>query len=227
MFRNVMFGSVAALGLTLIAACNQETSYNTTPATPPSSDVATTEPPAGSNSDTVSAVQDAVAGGVGTLSAEFTTTTKGFAQAAAMSDMYEVEASKIALNRSKSTDIKAFARDMVDGHMGTTTELKAVLAKAAPDVETPANLDSRREGMIDNLKGASDADFDGRYIAQQINAHNEAMILMRGYAKDGDNPDVKAFAKETEPTIEMHLDMIKQIDKVHSEEKKQAQDQSR
>jgi putative membrane protein len=69
--------------------------------------------------------------------------------------------------------------------------------------------------MLDDLKGAKDEDFDGRYIAQQIDAHNEALILMRGYAKDGDNADIKAFAAETQPKVQMHLDMINDIDRKH------------
>ena len=38
---------------------------------------------------------------------------------------------------------------------------------------------------------------------------------MRGYAKDGDNVDIKAFAAETQPKVEMHLDMINDMDRKH------------
>ena len=37
--------------------------------------------------------------------------------------------------------------------------------------------------MIDNLTGAKDEDFDARYLNQQENAHQEALILFRGYAR--------------------------------------------
>jgi putative membrane protein len=37
--------------------------------------------------------------------------------------------------------------------------------------------------MLDNLRGAEEEDFDGRYLEQQENAHKEALILMRGYAR--------------------------------------------
>src|SRR5262249_37470877 len=104
----------------------------------------------------------------------------------------------------------------------TTNELKGILMKAVPTYMPPAELDSRHQGLLDDLKGAKDEDFDGRYIAQQINAHNEALILMRGYAKDGDSADIKSFAAETEPKVQMHLDMINDIDRMNHSRDAQA-----
>ena len=68
------------------------------------------------------------------------------------------------------------------------------------DVTPPAHVDNRRQGMLDDLRGAKAADFDHRYLAQQVAAHKEADILMRGYAKDGDNAAIKDFAGTTERT---------------------------
>ncbi len=167
-------------------------------------------PKPGTNSEPVSATEDAVGGAVGVISAEMTTTTQGFVTAAATSDMYEVEAGKIALQRTHSAKIKHFAQMMIDAHTKTTAELKAALGNAS--VTIPAHLDDRRQGMIDNLRGATDADFDVRYLNQQTNAHQEAAILMRGYAKDGDNAAVRKFAAKTLPAVEKHLAEAKKLD---------------
>jgi putative membrane protein len=168
-------------------------------------------PKAGSNSETMSAVKDSTAGMVGTISAEMTSTTKGFVTAAATSDMYEVTAGKIALQRAQSPDVKAFAQKMVDAHTLTTEKLKSILASNDIKVTPPAHVDNRRQGMLDDLRGAKAADFDHRYIAQQIAAHKEANILFRGYAKDGDNAAIKDFAAKTDKDINMHLSMAQQL----------------
>ena len=84
-------------------------------------------PKPGSNSETMSAVKDSTAGVVGAVSAEMTSTTKGFVTAAATSDMYEVTAGKIALMRAQSPDVKAFAQKMVDAHTMTTDKLKGLM----------------------------------------------------------------------------------------------------
>jgi putative membrane protein len=169
-------------------------------------------PAPGTNNATMSAVEDSTAGVVGTVSAEMTSTTKGFVTAAATSDMYEVTAGKIALQRASSPGVKEFAQKMIDAHTETTAKLKGILASNNINVAPPAHVDNRRQGMLDNLRGASAADFDHRYIAQQVAAHKEADILMRGYAKDGDNAAVKDFASETDKHVKMHLAMAQKLD---------------
>src|SRR5262249_38454386 len=141
-----------------------------------------TSPKPGSNSETMSAMKDTTAGMVGKISAEMTSTTKGFVNAAAISDMYEVEAGNIAAQRGRSKAIQDFGKKMVDAHTATTNQLKSILVSNSIDVTPPAALDNRRQGMIDDLRGAKAADFDHRYIEQQVAAHKEAEILMRGYS---------------------------------------------
>jgi putative membrane protein len=169
-------------------------------------------PAPGTSSDTASAVKDTTAGAVGTVSAEMTTTTKGFVTAAAISDMYEVEAGKIAAKRGQSAGVRDFGKHMAEAHTQTTDQLKTVLAGNNIQVTLPTHLDDRRQGMIDDLRGAKAADFDHRYLAQQEAAHKEARILLRGYAKSGDNNAVKAFASETLPKVEDHLAMVMKLE---------------
>ena len=169
-------------------------------------------PRPGTNTEAVSKVQDATAGVVGSISASMTSTTKGFVEAAAVSDMYEVAAGKLAVQRSSSPAVKAFAQKMVDAHTETTTKLKGIISANNIKVAPPASVDSRRQGMLDNLRGASNAEFDNRYIIQQVAAHKEAGILMRGYAKDGDNAKIKAFASETSHYVAEHLAMAEKLD---------------
>jgi putative membrane protein len=170
-------------------------------------------PKPGANSEAMSATEDTVAGAVGTVSAEMTSTTKGFVTAAAISDMYEVTAGKVALARSQSAEVKAFAQQMVDAHTKTTETLKGILTTNKINVVPPAHVDSRRQGMLDNLRGASASDFDHRYVVQQVAAHKEADILMRGYAKDGDNAKIRAFASDTDGHVKMHLAMAQDLAK--------------
>ena len=169
-------------------------------------------PRPGTKSETMSAIKDSTAGLVGKISAEMTSTTKGFVTAAATSDMYEVTAGKIALQRAQSPAVKEFAQKMVDAHTETTAKLKSILASNNIDVVPPAHVDYRRQGMLDDLRGAKAQDFDHRYIAQQIAAHREADILMRGYAKDGDSAPIKDFAATTDKAVKMHLSMAKELD---------------
>ena len=170
-------------------------------------------PQPGTRSESMSAMRDSTAGVVGKVSAKLTNTTEGFVTAAAVSDMYEVTAGEIALQRAQSPKVKDFARQMIEAHKGTTSQLKSVIASNNIKVMPPAHVDGRRQGVLDNLRGAKAEDFDHRYMSQQVAAHKEADILMRDYAKDGDNAAVREFAAATSQAVKMHLSMAEKLDK--------------
>ncbi|HEX4859842.1 MAG TPA: DUF4142 domain-containing protein, partial [Rhizomicrobium sp.] len=100
---------------------------------------------------------------------------------------------------------------MESAHTQTTSDLKAALIKINATVTPPSALDDRHQGMIDELRGAKDADFDNRYMSQQVDAHNEALILMNRFAKEGDTQAIQSFAAKTGPAVQQHLDMAKKL----------------
>lgn len=159
----------------------------------------------------VNTVQDVAAGPVGLASAAtIGATTEGFVPAAAMADMYEIEAGKIAVERGKSADVKKFGQMMIDHHTKMANEMKAAL-KAANIAEPPPTLDDRRQGMLNNLKAAGDTDFDGAYLHQQLAAHLEALTLHKTYASRGDNAALKALAEKAQPVVQSHIDELRRI----------------
>lgn len=159
----------------------------------------------------VNTVQDVAAGPVGLASAAtIGATTDGYVPAAAMADMYEIEAGKIAVQRGQSADVKKFGQMMVDNHTKLSNDFKAAL-KAANIAEPPATLDDRRTGMLNNLRAAGDTDFDGAYLHQQLAAHLEALTLHKTYAARGDNATLKAAAEKAQPIVQSHIDELRRI----------------
>ena len=161
--------------------------------------------------DATGAVQDAVGAAVGQTSAATLGShdTGAFVSNASQSDMYEVAAAKMAATRSKNADVKSFAKMMVAEHTAMMNEMKPLVMAAG---QAPADkLDERHQGFLDNLKTASDADFDKTYIDQQVAAHGEALTLMQGYADAGGDAGLKAGAAKAVPKIQTHLDKAKTI----------------
>ena len=201
MVRSYVFASGLFAGLVLLSGCNQNTASNGQSGSPP----------VAANGNRASPIEN----GNGTAAGELSSATQMFVQDAALSDMYEVQAGQIAIMRSQSPDIKQFAQQMVDAHTQHLNQLKQLIAKDAPGYKPPMQLDQTHQALLDDLQAASDQVFDPRYIAQQIDQHNQAMILMRGYIKAGDNPDFKVLAQQTAPIITMHLQEINAIDRAH------------
>jgi putative membrane protein len=141
-------------------------------------------------------------------------TTTDFVKEVAMSDMLEIESSKIAQQRG-SADIKAFADQMVADHTKTSTELKGLVSSGAVKAELPTALDSKAQGKLDDLKKAKAEDFADDYSDMQVSAHKDAVSLFERYAKGGDNAKLKDWAGKTLPALRHHLEMAQALDKKH------------
>jgi putative membrane protein len=201
MFRSILVAGVAGASLTLLAACGQGNE---------------TGGAADQQNQPVNAAQDAASAVVGPTSAATlgSTTVDGFVTGAAVGDMYEIEASKLALTRTKNPEVKKIAEMIVADHTASSTKLKGLVDGGQVEGATlPAAMDERRQGMIDNLRWATDQDFDGVYLDQQANAHREALVMLKGYQTAGTNDALKAFAAEVDPKVQMHLDMITALDR--------------
>lgn len=210
-----LYATAAVAALTLsVAACNK--AANTASATGDAAGNATASAGTAATA-AVDKVQDSAAAVVGPLSAATagSLSAQAFVENAARSDMYEMESSKLALERSKSPAIKKYAQMMIDAHTKTTAELKSLVTsgKAGDHLEIPVALDQRRQGLLDNLKSATAEDFDARYVDQQGAAHREAKILMDGYGAAGQSEPLKTMAKATSPKIAAHLNMVNALDK--------------
>ena len=138
--------------------------------------------------------------------------TADFVKEAAISDMFEMQSSQLAVERGDDAT-KKFAQQMIADHQKTSGELKGMVQGGKVKAEIPTALDSTHQGMLDKLKGLQGADFNKRYHEDQVKAHKDAVDLFQRYAKGGDNPDLKAWAGKTQPSLEHHLKMAQDLNK--------------
>ena len=195
MLRKIMLATaaVAALGLT---ACNRAEE---------SPDVVVEAAPGGGTPANPATVAQA--------EAPPATTAGGFVTRAALSDMYEIQSSQLALERSQSAAVKAYAQRMINEHTRMSNEMNAAIAQAALQARPPTVLDAERTELIRALREAGPADFDGRYIEQQTEAHENTLNLFRDFGNNGDNDLLKQLAARGAPMIENHLQTVRALDK--------------
>ena len=128
----------------------------------------------------------------------------GFVQRASMSDQFEIAASRLALTKNVSADIKSYAQMMIDAHNQTSTQIKSLASNHSLTVT--AGLSQQQQDWLDALKGAtSDAQFASLYTDQQVKAHTAALKLLNDFAAKGDTDDLKQFATATSPKVQEHL----------------------
>ena len=137
--------------------------------------------------------------------------TADFITEAAMSDMLEIEAAKIAEQKGNAQE-KSFAAQMITDHTKTSSELKQTVSgdeKAA----IPTALDDASQKKLDKLRNAKPEDFAGEYDPMQVSAHKDATSLFERYAKGGDDPKLKDWAGKTLPALQHHLEMAQDMNK--------------
>lgn len=149
---------------------------------------------------------------VSTAAFAATEKTQDFVTGASIGGMFEIESSKLALDRSKNTEIRKLADMLVKDHTKANAELKTTLAKSSSDAKPASALDKKHAEMLAELKKADADEFDAEYLDAQEDAHEEAVNLFRKYASVGDDADLKEFAKKTVPTLEKHKDHVEKLD---------------
>jgi len=130
---------------------------------------------------------------------------QAFFEKAAKSGMEEVAISQVAVARSTNPQVKEFAQMMVSDHGGANTELTGLASTKG--VTLPMDKTD-----IEKWSKRSTKDFDQEYIDKMVSDHKEAVSLFEKESKSttGD-PDLKAFALKTLPTLQAHLDRAKAL----------------
>lgn len=134
-----------------------------------------------------------------------------FVAKAAASDMFEIEAAKLAQTRATNADVKKFAAMMATDHTKSTADLKKAIADSGQPITPPATLPDDLRGKLDDLTKADAKDFEANYMDNQVDAHQGALDLLQRYAEDGDVPQIRAFAAATAPAVQKHLDEARRI----------------
>ena len=130
---------------------------------------------------------------------------KSFLKDAAEGGNAEVEASKVAVTQSSSAEVKTFAQAMVDDHGKAGAELKGLAEQKGVKVsDTPTMVKKAEIKMLSERKGSS---FDQHYADSiGVKAHEDTIKLFQKEVDKGSDPDVKAWASKTLPTLQHHLE---------------------
>jgi putative membrane protein len=132
-----------------------------------------------------------------------------FVMKASESDLTEIALGRLAMKQAENPKVREFASRMVEDHTKCSQELTTIAKKHNIPVATESS--KKHQEMITKLSNIKGADFDRQYMDGQVKAHQSAVKLFQDEAKNGQNPDLKAFAQKTLPDIENHLKHAQQI----------------
>ena len=137
------------------------------------------------------------------------TTAQPFVNAAAASDKFEIESSRMLVASGQSAATKKFAQNMIDAHTASTAKLKSTVSGMSPAITPDDTLNAEQQQLLDGLKGKTGAELDTAYASAQVTAHQKTLDTLNAYASGGDNETLKSFASGMVPTVTAHLNMAK------------------
>lgn len=196
---------LAVMSILALASCKKDESYSndTTGASTTATSATDT-----SMTTSTSATDTSSTGSTGGTMSTLSEAEKNFVMKAAQGGMAEVAAGSMAAQRGSAADVKAFGNRMVTDHGKANDELKQLATNKG--LAFPTDTDADHKAKADALAKKSGREFDKAYIDDMVEDHEKDVAEFEKMSKDATDPDLKAWATKTLPTLQDHLKMAKE-----------------
>ena len=132
-----------------------------------------------------------------------------FVQHAARDGLAEVQMGQMAAERASNPEVQRFGQRMVTDHSKANQELMTLAQ--SKNISVPKDIDKQHQKTAEALGKKRGTSFDRDYTRDMVSDHEKAVRLFTTEANDGSDPDIKAFASKTLPTLQEHLQMARQL----------------
>ncbi|MBI3729315.1 MAG: DUF4142 domain-containing protein [Burkholderiales bacterium] len=133
-----------------------------------------------------------------------------FLIAAARAGATEISASQDAIHKAPSSQVQEFANQMLADHTRINEELKQLAT--TKNITLSDQPDGLQGATIRKLSTLEGKDYERQYANDiGVTAHRDAVSLFRNASNSAQDPDVKAFALKTLPSLEHHLRIAEEL----------------
>ena len=127
------------------------------------------------------------------------------------SGLAEVQLAKLAQQKASIPAVKSFAAMLERDHTAVNGQVKDLAGQR--NVSLPAAPSEDKQKMYNDMEKMTGKAFDKEYISMMVKAHGDGIALFEDTKANASDIDVKNFADKTLPTLKMHLDSAKAIQK--------------
>jgi putative membrane protein len=128
-----------------------------------------------------------------------------FIDKAVGADLYQLEAAKIAAAKAHAPEVRAFAQSMAEEHATSRALLNEAARTSGQAVPVPTEPTERQQSMLHLLARGEQGDFDRTYMEQQVQTHEETLVLVNAYAQSGAVPSIRQAAAGLAPDLQQDL----------------------
>jgi putative membrane protein len=118
-----------------------------------------------------------------------------FFKKAASAGALKVQLSRFAMDQARREEVKKFAQKLMEARTKSNQELLAIAQRKG--ITIPQGLLPKDADVLIKVGSAKVGDFEVTYVKAQIESHDAAVKLLEALAKEGSDPEFKAWAEKT------------------------------
>jgi putative membrane protein len=118
---------------------------------------------------------------------------------------FQVDSGRLGEKRAENTAVRDYAQLMVVSHIPVVDALNTILKHKSIMPPPDTLLHGAYDTIIAVLKTEHGIVFDRDYVIGQVDYQKGNTALFQNEIQNGTDPDLKAFARQTLPKIENHL----------------------
>jgi len=139
------------------------------------------------------------------------TIARDYVAAAVAADLFERISGELVLRHDGAAEgVQRFAQKMVTDHHNMTVMLRRVAESAGVRPGVPA-MTPAQQAMIEQLQSAGGVERARIYLIQQMETHQQALLLHQGYATAGDEQSLREHARMAAQIVEGHLMELRRL----------------
>ncbi|MET0962175.1 MAG: DUF4142 domain-containing protein [Noviherbaspirillum sp.] len=127
----------------------------------------------------------------------------------------DIDAGKLAAEKSKDEKVRRFAKLMVRDHTGVNQQASALVKKLKVTPEDSETSKSLKEGGAENivkLQGLTGKSFDQAYVDNEVSYHQAVIdAIDKTLIPGAKNAELKGLLVKVRPAFVAHLEHAKQI----------------
>lgn len=136
---------------------------------------------------------------------------QSFVKDAAQAGLMEVKMGQMAKDMGQSAEVKQFGERLVKDHTKANEQLMSIAAKKG--MTLAKDMEHKHQSMMDELRNKQGAEFDKEFAKHAVKHHKQDVEKFQKASNDLKDAELKAFAAQTLPTLQQHLEAARTMAK--------------
>ena len=132
-----------------------------------------------------------------------------FTEEALRSGQFEIEISRLALQKASSGKVRDFATMMVADHGQANRDLESLARKNG--IYAPTTLDPDNQAKLDELRRLDGPAFDKEFQEVQVALHDRAIRSFDEASRECRDEELRNFVIRTLPTLQQHRSYLDDV----------------